>query len=204
MARHSLICTPSRTFNTKIANQTLCGVLVSRPVASSPISLDGSNAILCSPPKRITTRGARHGMETAISGTSHMRTPWNSSWASSVFSCRDVDVSPARLQRMRLFAPKTSNKAVAAIPTSNPHFRPIIATFSIESKSSIAVVGGYLICCSSHASHRPCHAHLPDPMQTRRVASDVAHLRKIQVPWLTASTGRTAALPMELILSGLS
>lgn len=36
------------------------------------------------------------------------------------------------LAALRVFAASTSNKAVAAIPTSRPHFRAIIAIFSID------------------------------------------------------------------------
>jgi hypothetical protein len=72
---------------------------------------------------------------------------------------------------------------------------PSSQSISIVYSSGWQVYCG-IICCNSHASHASCHSHLPDHMRTRRVALVGAHPRKAQVHWHTASTGRTAALPI--------
>jgi hypothetical protein len=114
----TLVCTPSRPFHTGITNQIFCGVLVSRGGGITSASLDRWNAILCSPPKRITTRGTRHGKRDPHSGTPHMRRPKPSIECvqlAGMVMCRLAVLqgfracgsSPSRLQK----------KASASIPT---------------------------------------------------------------------------------------
>lgn len=154
----TLVCTPSRSSHTGIANQ----IFLWRPRVPSRghhLGLIGSlERHLVQPSKKNHNSRPRHGKRDARSGTSHMRRPKpgiERVQLAEMMMRHLVVLQGFRGAALRL---QDFRKGCRSHPHSRPHLKPIIAIFSILSLLSKTVVGGYLICCSSHASHPPCHS----------------------------------------------